>query len=265
MNDDDMDLDLREPVEANAEVVGTLAITEADMLAAMVDMQVVEQAQKRFALLTADTPDGYKEVRQALTFCRQTRTTIEQRRVELKAPALEHGRRVDAVAKELIALIKVIEDPLTQKRTAADAVKAKAKAEREAAAREAREAEARAAVEAQAQANRAAAERLAAQEAQLAADRAALDAEKLKMAELQAAHDLRERQAQEAQLAAELAAELAAAAPDSEKLVAYVVKLTKVAVPVMATQTGKDQLAAVQRLMQSIAQTAQTFADRVAQ
>lgn len=49
--------------------------------------------------------EGVKAVREARLKLRNLRTSIENRRVELKSGALEYGRKVDSVAKELTALI----------------------------------------------------------------------------------------------------------------------------------------------------------------
>jgi len=48
------------------------------------------------------------------------RTTIEKKRKELKAPAIEYGKSVDSIAKEMQAIIKPIEDKLFIQRRAVE-------------------------------------------------------------------------------------------------------------------------------------------------
>jgi dsDNA-specific endonuclease/ATPase MutS2 len=120
----------------------------------------------QYAVLKADTKEGYEQVRLAIADCRETRSAIEKRRKELKADSLEYGRKVDAVAKHLTEQIEAIEGPLKAQKAAIDEEKARVKAEKEAAAQKAI-----AEVEA----------RLKAEADRLAADRAALDAERAAM------------------------------------------------------------------------------------
>lgn len=159
--------------------------------------------KEQFASLTADTPAGYEEVRKAIAHCRNTRVAIEARRVELKADALEFGRRVDSIAKELTGMVLEIEDPLKAKKQAVDDEKARIKAEAEA--------EKRRALEAQLEAQRAAREaeeraKREAEENRLAEERAALEAERQRLAAMQAELDARKRE-EEARIAAIRAAE----------------------------------------------------------
>ena len=56
--------------------------------------------------------EGYRRVQEGRLLLKKVRTGIEQRRKELKAGALEYGRKVDAVAKELTALIEPTEEKL---------------------------------------------------------------------------------------------------------------------------------------------------------
>lgn len=53
--------------------------------------------------------DGYKAVRDARLDLKRLRTGIENRRKELKSDALEYGRKVDAMAKRLTALLEPTE------------------------------------------------------------------------------------------------------------------------------------------------------------
>lgn len=114
-----------------------------------IDVGAIEAKREAFAALVCDSPSGYEAVRLAIAECRDTRVAIEGRRKELKADALEYGRQVDSVAKQLTSIVESIEDPLRWKKAAADEAKAKAKAERERVERERVEAELRAEREAQ--------------------------------------------------------------------------------------------------------------------
>jgi len=140
----------------------------------------IGELRDKYAALDATTATGYEEVRQAIALVRTTRVAIEKRRVELKADALEYGRKVDAVAKTLTALIASVEDPLVEKKKCIDDEKARIKAVEDAAKI--------AKVEAEIAANRAAEDaRLKAirdaEEARLAEERAALAAERAALAE----------------------------------------------------------------------------------
>src|SRR6266404_5818608 len=114
-------------------------VTEAD----------IAGARERCAAMTCTTAEGYEETRIAIGKLRGTRTAVEKRRMELKAEALDFGRRVDAAAKHLTALIENIEGPLREKRDVADAEKARLKREAEMAELLARDAERGAYAEAQ--------------------------------------------------------------------------------------------------------------------
>src|SRR3990167_6370808 len=122
--------------------------------------------------LSADTPKGYEEVRLALADLRGYRVSIEKRRVELKADALDYGRRVDAEAKRLTGLIVEIEEPLSQKKHDVDYEKSRLRAEAEAEKQRILEAKIRA--EREAEEARLRVEREA-EEARLAEERARLD------------------------------------------------------------------------------------------
>lgn len=127
----------------------------------------------KYALLKADTPQGYEQVRLAIADLRDTRVAIEKRRKELKADSLEYGRRVDTVAKLLIEQLLEIEQPLKDQKAAVDEEKARVKAKKEAVERKAAESQMRAALDAEA--------------ARLATERAALQAERAKLEQEKAA------------------------------------------------------------------------------
>jgi hypothetical protein len=134
--------------------------------------------------MTTDTPAGYEEVRVAIGHLRDTRVSVEKRRVELKADALAYGRLVDSEAKRVTALVTDIEDPLKAKKAVVDNEAARVKAEADAVKLRAIEAEIQAnreKQEADARAVREAEEaRLAAERAALAVERAAMEAERAK-------------------------------------------------------------------------------------
>lgn len=178
----------------------------------------IAAAREKYSALSADTPKGYEEVRVAIAELRGTRVKIENRRVELKADALEFGRKVDATAKTLTALIVEIEEPLKSKKAAVDDEKERVKREAEEAEKRALEAKVRAERVAEEAKLRAAREvedaRLKADAERLAAERAAYEEQKRKDEEAQAA----ERARVEERLAAERAAQRAAQAKiDAER------------------------------------------------
>lgn len=170
----------------------------------------IEAARAKYAELSADTPAGYKLVRSAIAEIRTLRTSVEAKRKELKSGALEYGRKVDAVAKQLTALLEDIEAPLKLKKAAVDEERARQKREREEAERRALEEKIRA--EREAEEARLRAEREA-EEQRLAEERAALEAERARLEEERAQEEAArraeqeridaQRRAEEARLAAE--------------------------------------------------------------
>lgn len=79
---------------------------------------------------------AYKTLSSAIAEVRTVRTEVEKKRVELKADALELGRRVDNEAKRITALLVAIENPLKEQKEKIDAEDARIKAEKEAVERE---------------------------------------------------------------------------------------------------------------------------------
>lgn len=210
-----------------------------------VTTEQIAAERERCASLSADTPKGYEEVRKSIAKMRATRVAIEKRRKELKAGALEYGRKVDAAAKHLTGLVEEIEAPLQAKKDAVDEEKARAKAEAEAAKqraieeqirqeREAEEARLRAEREAEEQrlaaereAQRVEAERLAAERAKFEAEQAAAEAarraeeERLARERAEAEAKLRaEREAEERRIAEERAKLEAEARAERERIAA---------------------------------------------
>lgn len=169
-------------------------VPEAPIVKYEVSVDQIRAWGEQYAGLEATTREGYEAVRGAIATLRTTRVGVERRRVELKASALEYGRRVDAVAKQLTTELEAIEEPLKAKKAVIDDERERVKREKEAAEkakveaeirakREAEEArlraereaeEARLAVEREAQ--RVEAERLAAERAAIAKEREAAEA-----------------------------------------------------------------------------------------
>lgn len=82
--------------------------------------EVLSEMASQYAGLTADTKEGYEEVRKAIAVCVKTRTGIEAKRKELNEDALKWQRSVNAEAKRLTGLVEVIEEPLKAKKKAVD-------------------------------------------------------------------------------------------------------------------------------------------------
>lgn len=82
--------------------------------------EVLSEMASQYAGLTADTKEGYEEVRKAIGVCVKTRTGIEAKRKELNEDALKWQRSVNAEAKRLTGLVEVIEEPLKAKKKAVD-------------------------------------------------------------------------------------------------------------------------------------------------
>ena len=76
--------------------------------------------RERFDGLTCDTPQQYEVVRVAIAEIRDLRVAIEKRRIELKADALEYGRRVDREASRITRELEQIEAPLKERKRAID-------------------------------------------------------------------------------------------------------------------------------------------------
>jgi hypothetical protein len=79
-----------------------------------VSQQMIADLRVKYADVPQDLShkDSYEYVRKAVGELKKLRTSVESRRKELKADALEYGRKVDAAAKELTEGIVSIEEPL---------------------------------------------------------------------------------------------------------------------------------------------------------
>ncbi len=83
----------------------------------------IEQLAKDYLGLTisgVEDKEGYEKVKEAWLKTRGYRTSVEKKRTELKANALEYGRKVDGEAKRITLLLAPIEDNLVKKKEAID-------------------------------------------------------------------------------------------------------------------------------------------------
>lgn len=148
-----------------------------------------------------DDADGFAIVHKARMDIKGRRVAVERVRKELKADALEYGRKVDAEAKRLTALLEPIEEHLAAEENAVTAEKerlrneARLKAEaEERAKREAEEARLRAEREAEAERLRVEREKLEAERRAMEEERRRMESEAQARAEEEAA---KQREAQE--------------------------------------------------------------------
>jgi hypothetical protein len=151
---------------------------------------------------------GFAAVHSARMVIKNHRVEVEKRRKELKADALEWGRKVDAEAKRITGLLEPIESHLQKEEDAIEAEKERIRnAERlrqEAEARAKAEAEAaklKAEQEAEAARLRVEREKLAEQQRIIDEERRKIEEEKHKLAEIEA-EKTRKIQAEQARLAA---------------------------------------------------------------
>lgn len=92
----------------------------ADLTFPPIEYGVTEQAiaelRQRYADPDASTDEGFEHCKEGVRELTSLRTSIESRRKDLKAPALDWGRKVDKIAKTLTRQIKQIEDPVRQEK-----------------------------------------------------------------------------------------------------------------------------------------------------
>lgn len=93
----------------------------------------MRDAYMRLSIDGVEDRAGYNAVHDARMVVKRHRVAIEKTRKDLKADALEYGRKVDAEAARLTALLEPIESHLETQEKAVDAEKARIKAEAEAA------------------------------------------------------------------------------------------------------------------------------------
>lgn len=110
-------------------------IIQFEAATAVIEYNITEaglaELRKKCTGLKAFDKAGYKAITQALSEIRGLRTDIEKCRVEYKSDALEYGRRIDAEAKRVTALILEIENPLKTEKDNYDAEQARIKTEAE--------------------------------------------------------------------------------------------------------------------------------------
>jgi hypothetical protein len=171
------------------------------------DAAIVEIENRYMPLVISgiDDTEGYKRVHAARMVVKNYRCQVEKVRKELKADALEYGRRVDAEARRITQHLEPIENHLLSEekrvddeneriknaaRLEADA-KAKAIADAEAARIKAAEDAERARIKAEQDAEnerlRIEREKIATEQAKLAEERRAIEAEQKRLADIEAA------------------------------------------------------------------------------
>ena len=102
---------------------------------------VIDELREKYGELKASDNAGYHAVRLAIADVRKVRVDVEKARKDLKADALEYGRKVDAEAKRVTALLLEIEEPLKAEKARIDDAKETARREKEEAERKQIEAE----------------------------------------------------------------------------------------------------------------------------
>ena len=83
----------------------------------------IEELKAQFLPLTIidlNDTEGYKEVADALKFIVKRRTSIEEKRKELKADSLAYGKAVDARAREITQMLSPIEEHLREQKEKVD-------------------------------------------------------------------------------------------------------------------------------------------------
>jgi hypothetical protein len=81
---------------------------------------VIAAAAEKFGPLSADTKEGYRDVKEAIAWCRNQRGAVEAKRKNLNEEALKWQRTVNAEAKRITSSLEAIEEPLKSKKQAVD-------------------------------------------------------------------------------------------------------------------------------------------------
>lgn len=177
------------------------------------DATIAEFREKYTGLAITDA-ESEKAVRKARSEVKRVRVAVEKRRKELKADALEWGRKVDGEAKRITALLTEVEQPLIDEikrvedeREAAE--RAKIEAELEAKRKAERER-----IEAEQKAER---ERVEAERAEMEAERQRIAKERAEWAAARKA-EAEARAAEQARIEAEQAAQRAELEAERQKL-----------------------------------------------
>lgn len=93
----------------------------------------IAEFREKFSGLSADTKEGYEDVRRAIAVCRTTRTGIERKRKELNQDAQAWIKIVNSEAARLTIEVESIEDPLKAMKQAVDDQRERLRAQAEAA------------------------------------------------------------------------------------------------------------------------------------
>lgn len=113
-------------------VANATEAAKAELVKVSVTDQALAELNKQYAGLTimgTGDKDGYKAVQQGLSHVKKIRTSVEARRKELKAPALEFGRAIDAEAKRITEALTPLEAHLrSQKDSIDEAIEAERRA-----------------------------------------------------------------------------------------------------------------------------------------
>lgn len=126
--------------------------------------------RERYSGITKiETTEDYETVRVGIGKVRELRVSVEKKRVELKADALEFGRKVDKEAKRITEMLEGIEVPLKKLKADVDEAKERERRKKEEEERAAIEAELKAKRDAQEAAEREQRERIAKEQAEEAA------------------------------------------------------------------------------------------------
>jgi hypothetical protein len=84
----------------------------------------LDKLQEKYAEVPdVNSKEGYEAVKSGIREVRKLRTSVEKKRKELKADALEYGRRVDAEAKRITDALLSIEEPMKEAKQEFDAKK----------------------------------------------------------------------------------------------------------------------------------------------
>ena len=104
--------------------MGTSMTTEVkpvvEGLRSVIADDVIAAAAEKFGPLTADTKEGYRDVKEAIAWCRTQRGAVKAKRKNLNEEALKWQRTVNAEAKRITSNLEAIEEPLKAKKQAVD-------------------------------------------------------------------------------------------------------------------------------------------------
>jgi len=94
------------------------------------DLELDNLAKKYAKVPDAATKEGYQAIKACLKETTPLRTAVERRRKELKADALEYGRKVDSEAKRITQALVAIETPYREAKSVIDDAIARAEEEK---------------------------------------------------------------------------------------------------------------------------------------